>query len=229
MQKEGPVRITHPDQKKLSPMDAIRTRRSVRKYLDLPIEFEKLMSILDAGRLAPSAGNLQDWKFVIIVDNEKRLQVAEACLQQYWMAQAPVHIAVIAEPKKQERYYGKRGEQVYSLLNAGAALENMLLAAHAQGLGACWVSAFEESILRRTLKLPDHVNPVGIVTLGYPDEKPVAPMKFELHNVVFFHEYGNRVKDEAEIFGDYAKYVSEALQLARKWAENTLQKLKHVK
>ncbi|HSU72763.1 MAG TPA: nitroreductase family protein, partial [Candidatus Binatia bacterium] len=123
MQKEGPVHLQHPEQKKLSPMDVIATRRSVRKYLQLPIEFQKIGHVLDAGRMAPSAGNLQDWKFILIVENEKRLQIAEACLQQFWMAQAPVHIVVVAEPKKQERYYGKRGEEVYSLLNAGAAVE----------------------------------------------------------------------------------------------------------
>ena len=229
LQKAGPVHLRHPEHKPLSALETIKTRRSVRKYLQLPIEFTKVANILDAGRLAPSSGNLQDWKFILIIENEKRLEIAEACLQQFWMAAAPVHIVVVAEPKKQERYYGKRGEHVYSLLNAGAAIENMLLAAHAQGLGACWVSAFEETILRRVLGLPDDVTPVGIVTLGYADEKPLAPMKFDLHNITFFHSYGNRVNDEAEIYGEYSKFVSQALQSARKWAENVLQKMKQVR
>jgi hypothetical protein len=105
----------------------------------------------------------------------------------------------------------------------------MLLAAHAQGLGACWVSAFEETILRRVLELPPHTTPVAVVTLGYADEKPIMPMKFDLYHTVFFHKYGERVKDEAELYGDYAKYVSAALQTARKWAENVLQKMKTVR
>ncbi|MBI4145133.1 nitroreductase family protein [Candidatus Woesearchaeota archaeon] len=210
-------------------LEAIRTRRSIRKYLDLPLEFEKVGRVLDAGRLAPSAGNLQDWKFVLVVQPEKRLQIAEACLQQYWVATAPVLIIVCSEPKKSERYYGKRGEDLYSTLNAGAAVENMLLAAHGQGLGACWVSAFDDAMLRRAISVPDNAKPLAVITLGYPDEKPVAPLKFELHNIVFFERYGNRVKDVAELFGDYSKYVSEAIATTKKWAENVLQKMKKVK
>lgn len=207
-------------------LEAIKSRRSIRKYLDLPLEFEKVGCILDAGRMAPSAGNLQGWKFVLVVHPEKRLQVAEACLQQYWVATAPVLIIVCAEPNKSERYYGKRGEELYSLLDAGAAVENMLLAAHGQGLGACWVSAFDDAMLRRAVGVPDNARPIAVVTVGYPDEKPVAPLKFELHNIVFFDKYGNRVKDTAELFGDYSKSVSEALATAKKWAENVLQKMK---
>jgi nitroreductase len=209
-------------------LDAIKTRRSVRKYLDLPVEFEKVGRVLDAGRMAPSAGNLQDWKFILVVEPENRLAVAEACLQQYWMAQAPVHIVVCAEPKKSERYYGKRGQEVYASLDGAMAAENMLLAAHGQGLGACFVAAMEEPLLRRALKIPEAAIPLGVITLGYSDEKPAMPMKFELHNIIFFEEFGEKAKDEAETYGEYAKHVSKALAMARSWAENVLKKMREV-
>jgi nitroreductase len=213
----------------LNVLEAIRTRRSIRKYLDVPLEFEKVARVLDAGRLAPSAGNLQPWKFVLIIEPEQRVKVAEACLQQYWVAQAPIQILVCAEPKKSERYYGKRGEELYALLDGAAAMQNMLLAAHGQHLGACWVSAFDDTMLRRVCNIPESVTPVGIVTLGYPDEKPSAPLKFTLHNVTNFHSYGNRIKDEAELFGNYAGAVSNALATAKTWAENILKKMQKVK
>ncbi|MBI4151063.1 nitroreductase family protein [Candidatus Woesearchaeota archaeon] len=214
----------HKKEELLSALEAIRSRRSIRKYLDLPIEFEKVGRILDAGRLAPSAGNLQPWKFILVIAPEQRGEIAEACLQQFWMMQAPVHIVVCVEPKKSERYYGKRGEELYALLDGGCAIENMLLAAHAQHLGACAVSAFDEAMLRRACNIPDNIEPIAVITVGYADEKPVAPLKFELHNLVFFHNYGNRVKDEAEVFATYSTHVSKALQTARKWAENVLKR-----
>ena len=80
-------------------LEAIRTRRSVRKYRDIPVEWEKVGLILDAGRLAPSSGNLQNWKFIVITDKNARHQISEACLEQQWMAKAPVHIVIVAEPE----------------------------------------------------------------------------------------------------------------------------------
>ncbi len=219
----------HKKEDMLSALEAIRSRRSIRKYLDIPIEFEKIGRILDAGRLAPSAGNIQPWKFILVISPEQRLEISEACLQQYWMAQAPLNIVICVEPKKSERYYGKRGQELYAILDGAAAAENMLLAAHAQHLGACWVSAFDERLLKKACVIPDDVMPIGVITIGYSDEKPVAPLKFELHNLVFFHKHGNRVSDEAELFGTYSTHVSKALQAARQWAENALKKLQKVK
>ena len=213
----------------LNTLEAIHSRRSIRKYLDIPLEFEKVARVLDAGRLAPSAGNLQPWKFILIVEPEQRLKVAEACLEQYWVAQSPIQIVVCVEPKKSERYYGKRGEELYALLDGAAAAQNMLLAAHAQHLGACWVSAFDDAMLKRACSIPDNVTPVGVITLGYSDEKPSAPLKFTLHNVTFFHHYGSRVKDDAELFGNYAVHVTKALSTAKTWAENILKKMQKVK
>lgn len=208
-------------------LEAIKSRRSVRKYLDLPVEFEKVGRILDAGRMAPSAGNLQPWKFILVMEPKQRLEVAEACLEQYWIASAPVQIVVCAEPSRSERYYAKKGVR-YATLDAAAAIQNMLLAAHGQGLGSCWISAVEETMLRKVCGIPDDVIPVAVITIGYADEKPVMPLKFEPHNILFFNKYGNRVKDEAEVFGTYSTHVSKALATAREWAENALKKMRKV-
>src|SRR3989338_6232743 len=98
-------------------LDIIKSRRSITKYLPKPVEWEYVARIIDAARHAPSCGNLQNWKFVVVLDPAKRKAIAEAAVQQYWMITAPVHIIVCAEPEKAERYYGIRGERLYTVQN----------------------------------------------------------------------------------------------------------------
>jgi len=208
-------------------LECIESRRSIRKYLDTPIEFEKIGNILNAGRLAPSAGNVQDWKFVLVTEKDLRKQLAEACMQQFWMDKAPVHIVVCSQEVKTERMYGKRGMELYAIQNCAAAAQNMLLAAHDQGLGACWVSAFEDHMVRRVLQMPDSVRPMAVITLGYPDEEPAQPPKYTTENVTYIERWGNRIKDFAAYVGYYSQNVAkaaiagqEALQdFLRKWSK----------
>src|SRR3989344_5104990 len=171
-------------------LEAIRTRRSVRKYRDIPVEWEKVGLILDSGRLAPSAGNIQNWKFIVITDRNTRHQISEACLEQQWMAKAPVHIVIVAEPEKARRFYGLRGEKLYTIQNCAAATENMILAAHSLGLGTCWIGAFDEERIKEIVPMPDFVRPQSIITVGYPDEIVPTPVKYTLENIMFFRSYG---------------------------------------
>ena len=107
----------------------IATRRSIRKYKDIPVEWTKMVDILEAGRCAPSCGNLQNWKFIVVTEPEAKHKVAEACVKQYWMEQAPVLIVICSNPDKAEKHYGVRGEKLYSVQNGAAAAMNMILAA----------------------------------------------------------------------------------------------------
>ena len=91
--------------------EAIVTRRSIRKYKDIPVEVEKIGMCIEAGRQAPTAGNLQPFKFIIVFEKNQRKAIAEACLQQYWMETAPVYIVVVGEPWKSKQFYGDRGEK----------------------------------------------------------------------------------------------------------------------
>lgn len=196
-------------------LECIETRRSVRKFLDKPLPFEMVGNVLNAGRCAPSAGNLQDWKFVLVTDPRMRKQLADACAGQDWMETAPVHIVVCSQPAKTERMYGVRGEQLYSVQNCAAAAQNMLLAAHAQGLGACWVGAFDETMVRRALQMPDSARPMCVIVIGYADEKPRTPPKFSVENVVFIELWGTRIKDLAAYLGYYSEHVSRAARASR--------------
>jgi nitroreductase len=197
--------------------ECITTRRSVRKYLDVPVEWEKVGTVLEAGRAAPSAGNLQNWKFIVVLDKDLRHQIADAALQQSWMKDAPVHIIVCAEPKKAEQFYGLRGERLYTVQNCAAAIENMLLTAHSLNLGSCWVGAFDEEMLKRTLNIPDDVRPQAIITLGYPAEKTRAPVRYRIEDIVFLETWMNRIKDINAYFGYTSAKVQKAISKSKEF------------
>ena len=205
-------------------LECIVTRRSIRRFLDIPVEFEKVANILDAGRFAPSAGNLQDWKFILVTDSDVRRDVANACVDQLWIASAPVIVVVCTEPDKTKRFYGESGEK-FSVSNGSAVVQNMLLAAHAQGLGGCWVGAVEDASIRRVLGIPDSVVIVGVLPFGYADEKVPVPLRFTLENVTFINGWGNRIKDLAEYMEWYGEHVQKAIKRGKEFVKGVVRRL----
>ena len=190
-------------------LDCITSRRSIRKYLDKPVPWDIVSNILEAGRFAPSSGNLQNWKFIVVLDEDKRKAIAEAALKQLWMLKAPVHIVICAEPEKAKRYYGDRGERLYTVQNCAAAMQNMLLEAHNLGLGACWVGAFDEDMVKRALGMPKEARPEAIITLGYPDEEVPVPAKFPLETVMYFNKWRGKIKDVPAYFMYYSPGIKK--------------------
>lgn len=174
--------------------DCIRTRRSIRKFKKKLVPWDLIVQIMQAGRHAPTAGNLQSFKFLVVKNEEKRKAISESCLQQYWMANAPIHIAMIGEPEKMERYYGTRGRRLYLIQSVAAAVQNMLLMAHNLGLGACWIGAFDEDNIRYLLNLPEQVEIHAIIPIGYPDEEPEMPPKFRLEHMWFVEKWWGRLE-----------------------------------
>ncbi len=185
----------NPENIKMNVFEAIATRRSIRKFTSQDVPMEILGVVLDAGRYAPSSGNLQNWKFILIKDPENKQKVAEAAMQQMWMAEAPFIIVVCAETEKINQFYGIRGERLYSIQNCAAAIQNMLLTAHSLGLASTWVGAFDENMLTRALNLPESVRPQAILPIGYPDEVVPAPTHYTLENVCYFESYGTRISN----------------------------------
>jgi len=185
-------------------LEAINRRRSIRKYLDRPVEFEKITTILDAARKAPSAGNLQDWAFIIITEKALIKQTADYSVEQYWIATAPVVIIVCALPEKHEMYYGLRGKRLYNIQDCAAAIENLMIAATNLGLGTCWIGAFEEEKLRALFTIPPEVRPQAIITLGYSDETPQERELVAIENIVYFNRYGMRIEKLHIVLRDYA-------------------------
>jgi len=144
--------------------EAIRKRKSVRRYKDKDVEQEKLMKILEAARLAPSAANKQEWRFVVVRDKEKRQKLSEAARGQKFVAEAPVVIACCAETDNHEMTCG----QLCYPIDVSIAIDHMTLIAVEEELGTCWIGAFYEDKVKNILNIPANIRVVELLTLGYP-------------------------------------------------------------
>jgi nitroreductase len=152
-------------------IEAIRKRRSIRKYKDDAIPEELLSTILECGRLAPSAGNRQPWVFIVVRDSSVKDGLMKAAGNQPQVGQAPIVIVVCADPEISAARYDDRGRSLYVFQDTAAAVENMMIAATSFGLGTCWIGAFNETEARRVLDLPSRLRPVAMVSMGYPDQE----------------------------------------------------------
>lgn len=153
--------------------DAIATRKSVRAYLDKPVEGEKLNAVLEAARLAPSASNRQEWRFVIVREKEARSQIAMAAGQQMFIAQAPVIIVACAET---DGHIMTCGEPCYPI-DVAIALDHLTLRAVELGLGTCWIGKFNADEVKKILGIPDEIKVVQLMPLGYPVEPDAIQKK----------------------------------------------------
>ncbi len=144
-------------------------RHMVRGFADgREVSAEQVAALLGAAIEAPSAGNMQPWHFYVVRDPAVRAALAGAALGQSFVAEAPVVIVVCADPERSAARYRERGRRLYAFQDTAAATENLLLAAAALGLGACWVGAFDEDAARQALGAPERLVPVAIVPVGYP-------------------------------------------------------------
>ncbi|MCS6957642.1 MAG: nitroreductase family protein [Aquificaceae bacterium] len=163
--------------------EVLKKRRSVRSYHNRPVEREKLIKIMEAVRSAPSAGNLQAYEVVLVLDEVKRTEVARWALNQWFIAEAPAVFVFFANPQRSASKYGKRGAELYCLQDATIACAYAQLSAVALGLGTCWVGAFEEAGLKACLSVPASWKPVSILTVGYPAEEPFPTPRRELEDI----------------------------------------------
>ncbi len=165
-------------------LDVIRTRKSIRRYKDTPVEAEKLTNVLEAARLAPSARNLQDWKFIAVTDTDKRLALQEACGGQRQVGQAPVTLVVCAN-----------NDSVMSCgisktpIDCSIAMSFMLLQAEEEGLGMCWLGHFYADKVKEILNIPDDYIVVAVSPLGYADENPVPKPRKTAEKVICYNEF----------------------------------------
>ena len=151
--------------------EAIAKRRSIRQFHPgRPVDEATVRRILDAAVAAPSAGNGQNWRFVVVRDPALKKQLAFEAGHQRFIDEAPVVIVVCADLDGAEKGYGERGRATYVLQDTAAAIENMLLAITALELGCCWVGAFNETVAAEILGLPGNVRPVAMLPIGSPAE-----------------------------------------------------------
>ncbi len=143
--------------------EAIKKRRSVRSYLDKPVEEDKLSKIIEAARLAPSASNKQEWRFVVVKDKELRNKLSKAAKGQAFVAEAPIVIACCA---KTDNHVMTCGQKCYPI-DVAIAIDHMTLAAEGLGLGTCWIGAFYEEEVKKILEIPEDIKVVEMLCLGY--------------------------------------------------------------
>ena len=167
---------------------AIQTRRSIRSYQAKPIEPEKLERVLDAGRLAPSARNMQDWMFVVVQDRLMIRKLAEACNSQSFVAQAPAFIAACSTNPGQSMACG----QTRSTVDLSIATAYMILEAWEMGLGTCWLGSFNPEKIKQLLDIPADFEVVAVTPLGYPDGQPAARPRKALQDVVCYEKFNKK-------------------------------------
>jgi nitroreductase len=178
--------------------DVLEHRRSVRRFEERPVLEEHLRRVLDAARYAPSAGNMQPWELVVVRERGVIRRIVDTTFmgfdpdstpKQEWLAAAPVIVVVCAEVKRSASRYGAMGDRV-AVLDTAAAIQNMLLAAVAVGLGSCWVSGFDPEALVGIVRLPESVKPLALLPLGFPASIPSPPPRFALEEFVHWECFG---------------------------------------
>lgn len=196
----------------------IKNRRSARRYFAKDICNNVLQRILDAARWAPSAHNAQSWRFILIKDHNVKRKLAEAMANEWdkdlrrdgvatenrkrllkasikQFTQPAILIVACLTMNGMDKYPDKRrqeAEYAMAIQSVAAAIQNILLAAHAEGLGACWFCAplFCPEVVKETLGIPQDAEPQALITLGYPAEKPEAPSRKPLESIVYEDRWG---------------------------------------
>ena len=174
--------------------DAIKARCSVRRYSDRAVEDEKVHQVLEAGRLAPSASNRQEWRFVVVTDGKKRARLGKAAAGQKFVGTAPCVIACCAETDYHEM---KCGQMTYPI-DLAIAIDHMTLRAVELGLGTCWIGAFYEDEVKKVLNIPEDIRVVELLPLGYPadkgpaDKSPAVKNRHNMEEIVSYDNWGQK-------------------------------------
>lgn len=167
----------------------LRSRHSTRSFKSVDVDEEKVLRILGDAVLAPSAGNLQPWEFILVRGEEVKKRLAEAALDQDFIAEAPVVVVVCTDVERSGWKYGERGRSFYSLIDASMASMLILLSTVEEGLDACFVAAFDDDQVSKILNLPRRIRPVGIIPIGYAAETPDMTRRMPLEKVLHLERW----------------------------------------
>ncbi|MBU4204778.1 nitroreductase family protein [Patescibacteria group bacterium] len=166
--------------------EAIKKRRSVRAYKSAEVNKTALKRILEAMRLAPSAHNSQEYKFVLVESFQKRLALSRAAGQSF-VSQAPIIVAAVSTKPNHIMQCGVPAHPV----DIAIALDHLTLAATAEGLGTCWIGAFSQEEVRRILEVPEEYKVVALMPLGIPDDKPEKKIRKSLGELICYDNFIN--------------------------------------
>lgn len=178
-------------------MEEIKMRRSIRKYLDQSVEDAKIIQLIESARLAPSGSNTQPWHFIVVKSELAKQKLAEASHDQKWMLSAPVFIVCVADIRSRIKddihltvdEDSSQQEVKLIIRDTSIAIEHILLEATSLGLGTCWVAWFIQQEIRPILNIPSDKYVVGIITVGYADEKPAARPRKKLEEIIHYENW----------------------------------------
>jgi nitroreductase len=170
-------------------LEALAKRRSIRNYKKQDLPRGTVEKLLEAARLAPSAGNVQPWEFVVASTVKTKMDLSQAAFEQKSIQEASIVIVVCADEEGAQESYGARGKTLYCLQDTAAAVQNILLTACSLGLGTCWIGAFKEDAVRKVINAPPDMRPVALIPVGYPNDAPNArhrrPISEIMHKETF--------------------------------------------
>lgn len=166
--------------------ETIKTRKSVRRFRDTPVEEKKLTRVLEAARLAPSARNVQEWRFVVVTDGDLRSRLAEAAGSQQFVGEAPVILVCCAETDHRRMHCGLESYPI----DLAIAIDHITLAAVEEGLGTCWIGKFDPDAVRAVCGIPGDIEIVELLPLGYPaDPAPIEKNRKSLAEIVHYDRW----------------------------------------
>ncbi|RKX45893.1 MAG: nitroreductase family protein [Thermotogae bacterium] len=169
-------------------IEVMLSRRSIRKFADVPVQRAEIERILRLATDAPSAGNRQPWKMYAVSNEELKRKLMEAAYGQEFVYQAPWVVVVCALPERSAKRYGERGEKLYSIQDTAALVTYMMLLARACDLDTCWVGAFNEEAASAALNLPPNERPVAMIPIGHRAQEPKRPPRRDFNEVIEFRE-----------------------------------------
>lgn len=167
-------------------INVINNRYSCRSYENKPLSRELIEQVLNTARVAPSAVNIQPWKFIIVTDNETKKKLGEAYSKD-WFVSAPVIIAACGTTKA--GYKRKWDGQDYTWVDVSIAMDHLTLGATDAGLGTCWIAAFKKEPAKEILKVPDDVDIIAMTPLGWPADKSRKKQRKELPEITCWEQW----------------------------------------
>lgn len=165
-------------------LEAIQKRYSCRVYQDKPIEPDKINQIFEAARLAPSAKNLQDWRFIVVTDKTTKVKLAQAANNQTFLSEAGAIIIACSNSD-----YIMRCGQAIGPIDVAIAIEHICLEATELGLATCWIGSFYPEKVRQILNIPEQIQIIELLALGYPADSPTPPNRLPVENIVCYEKW----------------------------------------
>jgi nitroreductase len=170
--------------------EVVSKRRSVRSYAKDPVTEDELNRILEAVNAAPSAGNLQAYEVVVVTKTSTKKKLAKAALGQNFIAEAPVVLVFLANPRRSEHEYGIRGRELYCILDVAIAAEHAHLSCVPLGLSSVWVGAFSEEAVAEAVSAPPYMRPICLLPVGRPRQTPAPAPRRALGDLVHKERVG---------------------------------------